>query len=550
MRAGMIVIGAALCAAALLHGCQQQHFDLDAETIQKYRARMAQSLDGAPVPRPLVRPAATTQPASTQPDDASLLVPRQAARTVPMSLQNAMVRAMTGSLDIKVESYTPDITQQDLLAAEAAFDAVFFADFNYSRLDEPTNSTFFGGGRTDNRNLGVGFRKPLSTGGQVTATYTIDRTWSNQPFQRFNPHYDNDLTLELTQPLLKNFGIDVNRAQIYIARNNRDISLFQFRRRVIDTLAAVEIAYWDLYFARQSQAIQADLVRQAEETRDKIKERLLFDATPGQVSQAKAVVASEQASYIRLSAGVRDAEDNLKNLLNDPALPIGEDIAIVPTDEPITDLLPLDAQREMWAALENRGELQEARLNIANANINRGLNRNQLLPKLDLYFRWNVNGLRDSFRHTNSQLLATDFQDYVVGFSFEFPIGNRAAEAGVRKSQLQLEQAVVNYHNLAGDVMTQVQIALRNVHTSYQEIVRFREAAHEEIANLKELVAREERMNPTYLDLILRTVQAVAQFRRSFQSAIVNYNKAVVELEQAKGTLLRYDRVQLAPEGR
>ncbi|MDD4889468.1 MAG: TolC family protein [Phycisphaerae bacterium] len=541
---------AAACLIGLLPACDRHDVDIDAVT-EIYRHRIAQ-MPKTVQPR-LARPtrAGTTQMDTSQPDamTQAAMGERKAGSIMRLSLQETLRRALANSLDIKVESYSPGIAAQDVIAAEAAFDAVIFADGQFSKLDSGSNSTIAGmTGESESRNGDFGFKKTMATGGQFSATYKANRLWAEQPLQRFNPHYENDATLQLTQPLLKNAGVDVNRAQIRVNANKREAAQYGFRKKVIDTLAQVEQGYWQLFLARQSLALGQELLARTEMTHARVVERLQWDALPVNVSQAASAVASRRANVIRLAADVRDAEDQLKNLLNDPALPLTTDIALIPVDEPVTEELAADPQRELWTALENRPELFEARLNVANANIARGVARNQQLPKLDMFLQWNLNGLRENFPETNEQILHGDLQDYVVGVSFEFPIGNRAANANYRKSSLQVDQAVTSYHKAVSDVMLQIQVALRDVQTSYREIVSNRDAVRAATENLSALIARRVGMTPEYLNLELQTQETQANARRALLGAIANYNIAIVKLEQAKGTLLQYDRVELAAE--
>ncbi|MCG3178237.1 MAG: hypothetical protein BIFFINMI_00563 [Phycisphaerae bacterium] len=549
MRIRHLTLRGSLLAALLLAGCQTAApYNIDSHTIDIYRARAQQQRASAgqiaEAPRELARPEPTTQPDAVAMTDA--MAPRQSAHApVKLTLREALLRGLHNSYDIKVEGFNPAITSADLVTAEAAFDAVVFLNAQYSRLDVPTNSTFFGGGQSENEHFEGGVRKKLATGGTIEAKYVTDRLWSNQPFQMFNGRYDQDLTVSLTQPLLRNAGLDVNRAQIYAARNSRDMSLFAFRRQVIQTLSDIEQAFWNLYFARQSLAIQRALLAQTEDTLKNVEARLQFDTLQVNVSQSKSAVASRRADVIRRAADVKDAEDKLKNLLNDPDLPQDQDIPIIPADEPLTQRVELSPERELWTGMENRSELQEAKLNISNAAISQGVARNQLLPQLDLFMQFNTNGLKGSWSSANSQLWGGDYLDYVVGLSFEFPLGNRAAKAQERKARLQLDQAVTSYHNLAADILTEIQVNLRDVRTSYDEILANREAVEAARENLTTLVERREKLSPEYLNVQLTAQETLANARRALQSAIVNYNNAIIRLEQAKGTLLRFDKIDL-----
>ena len=51
------------------------------------------------------------------------------------------------------------------------------------------------------------------------------------------PALENEFVLEISQPLLRDFGNDINRARIVINRNNQVISLLEFRKQIEETVA-------------------------------------------------------------------------------------------------------------------------------------------------------------------------------------------------------------------------------------------------------------------------------------------------------------------------
>ena len=170
---------------------------------------------------------------------------------VSMSLVGAIADALRHNLAIKVESYTPAVSQTRIVAAEAAFDPTFISETQYQHLDQPTpfpqtlgSVAPVGINSEDQVNSQMGVKKLLSTGGSVSLigsdNYQDFHSSASLP-PDINPSHTADMALELKQPLLRGFGASVNRAEIYIARRNQQIALSTFRSRVIKTVAHVEI---------------------------------------------------------------------------------------------------------------------------------------------------------------------------------------------------------------------------------------------------------------------------------------------------------------------
>ena len=175
---------------------------------------------------------------------------------VELALGEAIRRTLKNSHAIQAQSYNPAIDAARIVEAEAQFDAVFFTNFSYSEQDQPTG-TVPKGIETDTRQYQSGIRKLLSTGMTVTVGYDITRSAATLTSQTYNPAYLNHFTVDFVQPLLRGFGTDFNRARIENARLQRDRDIETLRRNIRETLFNVEQAYWRLFQARRTVAINA-----------------------------------------------------------------------------------------------------------------------------------------------------------------------------------------------------------------------------------------------------------------------------------------------------
>jgi hypothetical protein len=141
------------------------------------------------------------------------------ASTVGMSLRRAIEMVVKNNLVVHAAQLQPSITDTQVTQAEAVFDAVLFAEFNQEKLDTPRPPTGFvnsgfGTQQTSNTELTTGVRKLLSIGGQMTAQTRFSRQYQDPTIFTVNEFYNADILLTLQQPLLRNFGSNVNRAQI------------------------------------------------------------------------------------------------------------------------------------------------------------------------------------------------------------------------------------------------------------------------------------------------------------------------------------------------
>lgn len=484
----------------------------------------------------------------TEREDISRLMRRleevKRPRSIDLTLEQAIRRAIENNFAIQVQSYNPAIEATRIVEAEAQFDAVYFANFNYRREDRPTPSALIGS-QSDVRVFETGIRKLLSTGTQMRTSYMLNRTKTNLPFQILNPSYFNQFVVEFRQPLLRGFGLDFNRAQIELNQLNRDISVERMRREVRETIFNVEQLYWRLFQARRNVVVSARLLAELQTVLWSLERRAeaQFDVYPVQLNQTRTRIETREAEFIRAMNDLRNVETRFKQMLNDPSLNLALEIEIIPVTLPSMEPVVVDQLGEVTAALAHREELHEAKLSIEQTQIAIGVAKNQALPRLDVMFRYIVDGLGVNAHRAFSQMSEHNFHEYVLSVEFEWPIGNRGPEAALRRARLQQAQAIVAHKATIEQVIGEVKIAIRDLHTAYDQLGPTLEAAKAAQETLRATKERQERRDPPSLQFELDTHEQLAMARQQLLQALAEYNISLSNLERQKGTLLRYNNI-------
>jgi outer membrane protein TolC len=483
-----------------------------------------------------------------------------AEQVVNLSLQDALARAMAHSLAIKVEAYNPAIKEAQLIQAEAAFDATFFGRSQFAKADDPTISPGLGNGVSWLNQFGV--RKILPTGAQVQATASV--TYRDIDTSGLSPlsilgldvpgrgnlanSYTTAVGIEIKQPLLRGFGAEVNQANIYLAQRDQRISLAEFKLQVTKNVAQVEEAYLGLILARVRVEVLQRLVVSSEQTYNLILQRRDLDATKASINQALSSLEESRAQLHAAQREMRVASDRLKVLINDPSLDLNGNSLIYPTDQPIQEPFSYNIADCVRTSLMQRPEMQQARLQIERADIVVRVARNGLLPKLDLTVGGQSNGLRDAVDAAFGEAFnPTSSLNFSALLEFEIPIGNRGPEAELRETETQRRQAVTNMVLISQQVVLDVRTQLREVLSAYDEIAirdRVRQASALYFQGIIEIEDIRQR-TPEFLNLKLDSQQRLAIAEQNLITSIVNYNLAILHLEQAKGTLLEFDQISL-----
>lgn len=493
--------------------------------------------------------ASATRPADRRFAQSTLTRLRSVGRPakVRLTLQDALHRALANSHLIRVQSYLPAISTASLVEAEAAFDATYFMNMTKNVIDKPSASQL-SASKFDLFILSGGIRKVLPNGMQVSTSLKIQRQFIDIQFQLLNPEYTSAFVAEFMQPLLRNGGIDFNRSRIEISSNDQKIGRQAFKRQVRDTLFATEQFYWQLVQARREVAINAKLLGEFEKIYDYLWQRRDFDTYQIQLSQTKANLEAQKAGFIRIVNNVRDAEDALIASMNDPALDLATDVEIIPVDFPTANPLPFNPAAEVQIALDNRSELRERYFRIDNAKLRVGQAKNQALPKLDLSFRYTVDGLGSNFDDAFDEVTQNDFMEYLVVLDLEMPMGNRAGRAALRRARLQYAQEAAGLKHQIEQVILEVNRAVRDIQTTFDQIEPSLQSTNANEDQVRSVIARAERKDFNTLNQELGARNALGASRSNLLAALVQYNIAIIELERSKGTLLEYNNVTLVGE--
>jgi outer membrane protein TolC len=482
--------------------------------------------------------------------------PAAAERPVlELSLDDAVERALKNNADLAVEKYRPEIAQQNVRFASGVYDPFVTGRIDKGSRTTPANNAFTGGEKveTDTLNWNFGVNQYLPTGAFVQVDFVNDKADTNSVFQTFNPSYGSNLNLSLSQPILRDFSLDANRLAIKVSKNNRDISDTQYRQTVINVVANVKKAYYDVIAAgdnlnaqRQSLGLAQKLL---EENQIKVKVGTL---APLDVVAAESEKASREEGVINAETLLALAEDNLKAAIfpkNDPATWA---LRVVPTDRPSAEPRIVNTEAAIQNALAARLDMQAAKKDIETQDLNVRFAKSQTLPTVDFIAAYGATGLggtqvRDAFGEplpqpipggygdAVSDVFGREFPTWTIGVNLSYPILNRGAKAAQARAQLTKEQSLASLNRLEIQIAAEVRSAARNVEANYKRVESTRAAR---VLQERRLDAEEKKFAAG-----MSTNFLVTQAQRDLADANVAEIRAILDYSKSQ---IEFDRVQQA----
>jgi len=478
------------------------------------------------------------------------------ARSLQVSLERMVRTAIENNVAVQFARLGPAISEAQVAAAEAAFDWTFFTNLNYTNQDSPRTGTSFGGttftpgfDKFTSMTGTSGVRRVLVGGGRLTIQEDLSYTDNSTPGQQVspNPAEQAAFTLQWDQPLLKGAGSEVSQAEIRVQRNAERTSVQTLRRDLIRIVGDVEKTYWQLAQSYADLLIVQRLQERGEKTRDQLRAREKIDANQAQIADAVSRVERRKGEVLQIQTRISQLSDRLKALVNDPALPAGSEILVLPSERPIDAPIKFSLLDSMRQAIQNRPEVQQAIIAIDDASIRQMVARNQRLPDLNMRLQSRWSSLDNNMGAAVSSQFNGEFIDYIVGASLEIPIGNRKAEAEYRRRRLERMQTVLAYKNAVQTAVTETKSALKQTLDSYRRIAQAADARIAAANVLRVLLVEKQSEQGTTverLDLELTHQERLAQAEREEVAAHIEYNSNLADLFAAMGTALERNKIE------
>jgi HAE1 family hydrophobic/amphiphilic exporter-1 len=530
------------------------------------------------------------------------------SESVPLSLNDAIKRALENNNDIEVARDDVRFAETQLRALEGIFDPVFAITPQYDKRISPQQSSLGGGSVTSTTTYSwsPSVQKQFGKGGgNYFLQFQNSHTNTSNSFSLLNPFYSSNLSLQFTQPLLRDRSIDNNRRQIRIQRKRLDQSDADFRQRTIDVITRVQQAYWELVFALRDQQNQLANLNLSRESLRNIEAQIAAGAkAPLERAEVQTELANRETALYSAIQAVAIAENNLKVLIfKEPNSPEWS-AQLTPTDTPKFDSTPVNLPDALKAARDNRPELRRLRLQNDINDIDISFFKNQTKPQIDLVGTLALTGLAgknvqpvvpagtqvpligtntltdpnafllEQIRQTqlalglpvstsplvaaqannlNStliggygrdlrNLISGDTRNITIGAAISFPFKNKTAEANLAGARIQKEQLLASSRSQEQIIEVDVRNSAQAVESSRQRVLSAREAR----VNAEMQLEGEQRLyqvgrSTTFL--LFQRENALANARASELRAETDYNKALADLQRESSTTLRANNV-------
>jgi outer membrane protein TolC len=480
------------------------------------------------------------------------------APQLKLTRDDAIRLAVENNPDLAVVRFDPLAGDARVAAARAAFVPTLTSSLLHNSDTTPPTNLFSGESPVDTRfwSGSAGLRQRLPWyGGSYDVSFTGARSTTTNPISTFTPSLTSAFQAIVSQPLLRDFKTDAERAELEISQRNRTIADLQVRERTAQVSADAEAAYWALVAATTSVEVQQSSLDLSIELERTNRARVdVGQSPPLDLVSARAEVAQRRENLIIARTQALQAEDLLRTLVLDPKRADYWTVRLEPADRTPTVSAPPDVDAAVRRALAERADVVESRRVIENLDTTVLLARNATLPDLRAQATYLTNGqggtqlLRTggfpgtivgsnetSFASVLGQVLGADYPTWSVGFTLTYPVGRSQEEANLARARVERDQAAAQVRSLELTVVREVRNAALRLEQNRQRI---------ETAQLgRELAEQRLDAEQKRFEVGMSTSFLVIQAQRDLAVARDNELRAYLDYQLAA---VAFDRVQQA----
>lgn len=461
----------------------------------------------------------------------------------PLTLPQALGRAMQEAPELQVLHSDWFIQQVEVERQLGAFDWTTFVNAIWNRDSTPVGSDLDGAAnrlRSRTSSVAAGARRLNEDGSEFEISQTVGTQNSNSDFINPNNQGTSRLGVEYQKPLLRGGGEDYNLSRVQLAEIQKDTAYDRFRIGVQDHLLDVASAYWTLVLQRGRFVQSVKSWHRAQAIERAMASRTEIDVTPNMLDRTRSEVATRLANAIESEHDTMAAQDGLLRLIYGSKYLQYADQEVVTMTLPMKDGNQMSADTHVQDALRNRSEVHQSIREIKAASVSYEVAANEVLPQLDMVLTGYVAGLRGNNDVGGS--IVNQFTEgepgVGIGFNFEIPYHNRAAEAAAEQNLIAIKRMRAQLEVTIGEVTENVrgQVIQRNkfgtVLTQQMEALVRTKRIVDYIQKRREFRADGSNVADLYLENLL-------QQQSRLETAELRYLRSQVQFSLADTALLR-----------
>jgi outer membrane protein TolC len=401
------------------------------------------------------------------------------------------------------------------------------------------------------------FAETLPSGMQYSVGYAASKSTTNSSFATLNPSLSSALSVNVTQPLLRNRGASVNRLNLMMARSRYGIADSTLKNNLIQLVNSAENAYWDVVQARENLRVALSARKLAVDSLALSQKELDLGAiSPLDIYNPQQQLANAELTVSQARFSLTQAENALRKQMGADLDP---DIRRIPLEltegvEIAVDSEPLDGEKHVARAIAARPDLKAALQSLDTDDMQIRQAKNEILPNLSLTASYTTQGvggdvytgivggpggpsIPGGFGDSLSQMFGFGYPAYSFGLNLSLPIRNRAATADMADALVQKKRDALTVRNNRQAIRLSVLNAVSNVESS-KESLKLALVARDFAAKYLDAENQKFQLGSEPMQFVLQAQTQLSQAESAVVQAAVGLRRNLLNLLTQTGELL------------
>lgn len=453
------------------------------------------------------------------------------AQSIELTLADTIALALKQNYTVENTYLNRILEKLDLRIAEDAFSPKYSVGSSVGYNSAYDNDV----GRNNAHRYGTNANISLAlpTGGQLALTAAHDASLSD------SASYSDNLSLSLSQPLLKGAGHTVGTASLVMARRQEQSNLLTLKDTLSNLVSEVIKQYRSYMSAERELEISRLSLARSKKQLEMTQELILSGRIPAvELVQSQTDVANQQLSLRSTENSIDAARINLLRLLRLPP-----ETQIIPTE-----VLEVAQYNQVLAELEKtafqqRSDYQQAKLSLENSKLNLVLAKNEKLWDLSLETSYGIGRSNNNAQPLHG-LRSPEKGDFQVGLQLTVPLWDLETKRRVVSAKIALKQARTALKQLEESIVLELLNAHRDLQIRWEQLGLNKQTL---ALSRKQLSLEQEKlkMGRSSSFQVVSFQNSLVEAESSYLNAQIDYLNALTDLDQLLGTTLQHWGISL-----
>lgn len=463
----------------------------------------------------------------------------ESVKPIKLSLEDAILKALNNNISLKIEKLDVQASKTAIESEKAAFDTKVKATVS---TGEKKSQNLNGSNSQTNTTAEIEIERLLYSGTTVAVNTNLGRNASGNS----DSLYSNRIGIDLTHPLLRNSGNEINLISLKQAELDYNYTKHELKAFILDFIASVEKKYWEHYLSVRQLEIVNESAALAIQQRQETNSRILAGSIPeSERAAAEAEVAKCEEDLINAQSNMVNTAISLLRAVNHDTENFWKNLPNL-TDKPFLKKIDqMDLEAHLALAEKQRPELLQAKVLIAKNELEIVTSKNGLLPKLDFFVSLGNTGYSRSFNNSNPKFNNNEKPDFEVGFDYELTRNRRSARAKLERSKITADMKKEALKNLEQIIKEDVIKAYIEVQRTMQQVAATAATTQKQQEKLR-VEEIKFSVGKTTSFQVSQAQRDLTEAKIAEVKAAIAYTGAITELMRADGTsLLKVNKIEL-----